>query len=103
MGALIVVKGQIPVGEQDVVLDRTYCRVWNLELFSKAVQVVTAHPKGVWLRSTEPDGPHGTLTVVQLDLRDDWDVIAEAARYNLRIVAYRTPRVSDIYNRRLIS
>jgi hypothetical protein len=87
--------GEIRVGEVVLVLDEPHVKVWHVDLLSKYAEVASYSGDDVimlaagthTLRSDE--SRPGELTVIKLGLDDGWTVIAEAARYTLRIVAYR--------------
>lgn len=86
--------GEIRVAGADMMLDRPKMKVWHLDLDSKYAEILAYSGAEVLLTAGErtlriDENLKGQPTAVVLDLPDSWHVIAECARYTLRIVAYQ--------------
>lgn len=86
--------GEIRVAGADMMLDRPKMKVWHIEVDSKYAEILAYSETEVLLTAGERtlrinEELKGQPTAVVIDLPDDWHIIAECARYTLRIVAYR--------------
>lgn len=94
-----ITPGEVRVERVDCVLDSPCSRAWHLDLRSKYASIGGVADDEVLLVATEEtlyvdEALRGTPTVINLDVPDDWTVLAEVARYTCRVVAYQ-PAYTD--------
>lgn len=94
MIGLHVIRGEVIVGSIDQVLHERSVIVWHVDLESKYAEIVAYNSQQVILRAGASTAKidesfRGRPTRLFTGLGDEWELIAESARYTCRVVAYR--------------